>query len=371
MTPRGRGAVATIRIVGDLSQLDPYFSRYFRAANGRTLAEQTLGKIVFGTWGADHPEDVVLSRCDDQTLEVHCHGGDWAANRILEDCQHMGGECCSWQQLLLSTEQRLAVEIRECLSKTVTWRTTEYLLSQAEGRLEVAFRKLADITWNDDDRNRAAQQIRELLRWANFGLHLTEPWRVVLTGRPNVGKSSLINALLGYQRSIVFDQPGTTRDVVTAETAFEGWPMILSDTAGLRDAHETLEAEGIALARQTLKNADLVIQLVDFRETPEEELLPGALPVAHKCDLPGYDQLPIPTEILRVSSVTGTGLAELQREIVKRLIPAAPSLETLLPLTTRHIAWLEELQAALRDGSECTYRNAVARFLSSTEIPVN
>ena len=86
------------------------------------------------------------------------------------------------------------------------------------------------------DLQAAAARIREWLAWEDFGLHLTRPWNVVLAGRPNVGKSSLINALLGYTRSIVFDQPGTTRDVVTAATAIDGWPIELSDTAGLRES---------------------------------------------------------------------------------------------------------------------------------------
>ena len=70
----------------------------------------------------------------------------------------------------------------------------------------------------------------------------------MLAGRPNVGKSSLTNALLGYTRSIVFDQPGTTRDVVTATTAIDGWPIEFSDTAGLREGSEPLEAAGIERA---------------------------------------------------------------------------------------------------------------------------
>ncbi len=86
-----------------------------------------------------------------------------------------------------------------------------------------------------------------VLRWTDLGTHLATPWRVVLAGAPNVGKSSLINALLGYGRAIVFDQPGTTRDVVTADAAIEGWPITLADTAGLHDASDATESAGIAL----------------------------------------------------------------------------------------------------------------------------
>ena len=81
------------------------------------------------------------------------------------------------------------------------------------------------------------------------GRHLLTPFDVVLAGPANVGKSSLINALVGYNRAIVYDAPGTTRDVITAETAIDGWPVTLSDTAGLRDSDDPLEMAGVQTAQ--------------------------------------------------------------------------------------------------------------------------
>ena len=81
----------------------------------------------------------------------------------------------------------------------------------------------------------ARQQIEALLSHAATGLHLVHPWQVVVAGRPNVGKSSLINAIAGYRRAIVHSTPGTTRDVVSVQTAMDGWPVEISDTAGLRE----------------------------------------------------------------------------------------------------------------------------------------
>ena len=80
---------------------------------------------------------------------------------------------------------------------------------------------------------------------------MLEPWKVVLAGAPNVGKSSLINALLGYDRAIVHDTPGTTCDVVTASAAFGGWAVELADTAGLRATIDPLETHGVCLVRAT------------------------------------------------------------------------------------------------------------------------
>src|SRR5690606_27241148 len=104
----------------------------------------------------------------------------------------------------------------------------------------------------------ASAEIADLLQTGQTARHLLTPWQVVLCGRPNVGKSSLINALVGYERTVVFDQPGTTRDVVSVETAIHGWPVIFSDTAGLRETESELEAAGIARARARLKQADLI-----------------------------------------------------------------------------------------------------------------
>ncbi|NOX54055.1 MAG: GTP-binding protein [Planctomycetes bacterium] len=206
------------------------------------------------------------------------------------------------------------------------------------------------------------RRLDDLLRWADFGRHLTEPWSVVLVGRPNVGKSSLINALLGYTRAIVYDQPGTTRDVVSAETAFEGWPLRLSDTAGFRNLTKAsgsaaeLERAGIRRAQEQLRRADCRLLLIDVSQPATEvdrELLdrwPDAIVVAHKADLPlGWDE-PLPQGAVRVSSVTGEGLGELIDRIVTQLIPELPSSETPFPITPRQIDCLRRAEKAAGDG---------------------
>ena len=86
----------------------------------------------------------------------------------------------------------------------------------------------------DDDPRRAIDELEILIKRSEVGLRLVSGWRVVLAGRPNVGKSRLLNALAGYDRAIVDPTPGTTRDVVTIRTALDGWSVELSDTAGLR-----------------------------------------------------------------------------------------------------------------------------------------
>jgi tRNA modification GTPase len=348
LTPFGRGAVATIRVVGGLpSAEDPTaiaMESFFQAANRLPLHQQPLSKIVFGQWGTRDFEELVICRITNDILEIHCHGGDAAVQRVLSDLSVVGYDVIGWQQQIALTEDLLHMECLEVLSRTTTSRTTEIALEQSNGLLKEAFSKLK--ASGRDSNSSLHCELDRLLEWANFGLHLSTPWSVALTGRPNVGKSSLINALLGYQRSIVYDEPGTTRDVVTGETALEGWPIILADTAGIRQGAGELESAGIALARERLQGADLRLVLIDLSQSPtsdDDELLSqwaDALVVANKCDLQDQWNDRLPTRAIKVSSLSGEGIVELQSQIVRRLIPVIPPPGTPVPITIRQVELL-------------------------------
>jgi tRNA modification GTPase len=177
-----------------------------------------------------------------------------------------------------------------------------------------------------------------------LGRHLVEPWRVVLCGRPNVGKSSLINALVGYQRAIVHPLAGTTRDVVTAATAIDGWPIELADTAGLRRDGHPLEQAGIDLARQKMATADLLILVSDATQAwseDDEALLrswPKAILVHNKADLAPC-RAPRPPG-LSTSALTGEGIGELAVSVGTRLVPNPPPSGAPVPFTAGHVGLL-------------------------------
>jgi tRNA modification GTPase len=189
------------------------------------------------------------------------------------------------------------------------------------------------------------------------GLHLAEPWRVVLTGRPNVGKSSLINALLGFERCIVHAAPGTTRDVVTAHTALDGWPVELADTAGLRDSTDDIESAGVQRARQQLRQADLIVLVFDVSAgwTGEDEDLlaawPGAVVVHNKCDLPAAPPQDRPPGLM-VSATQGGGLDLLVRELARRLVRQPPRPGTAVLFTEPQVRAVVAAQSALAAGNE-------------------
>ncbi len=368
LTPFGRGAVATIRVVGDLTlpvegSSSIAIGSLFRAANRLPVHQQPLKKIAFGQWGMTNPEELVICRIAKDTLEIHCHGGDAAVRRILNDLSAADCDIVDWRQQVAWTTDILDMECLDVLSRTTTSRTTEIALEQSNGLLKDAIAKLNGL--DGDSILSIHRLLDDLLQWSKFGLHLSTPWSVTLTGRPNVGKSSLINALLGYQRSIVFDEPGTTRDVVTGETALDGWPIIFADTAGIRHGAGELESAGIALAHERLQAADLRLVLIDLSQSPtsdDDELLsqwPDALVVAHKCDLPDQWNDRLPSLAIKVSSLSGEGVVELQRKIVNRLIPVVPPPGTPIPITARQV---DLLTAARRTSQSMEIRDAIQRL---------
>lgn len=356
VTPVGRGAVATIRVCGAIGELIGKTKERlaFQAANGQPLSNQPTGKIVFGRWGQElmAVEEVIVCHLDAQTLEIHCHGGDAAVQRILADLSDAGCQVLAWQEQFSVTRDRLEVDCQTALSLASTWRTAEILHEQSAGLLRRAFNELLQLCEPGSFPDEFLRCIDALLEWSDFGIHLSRPWSVVLTGRPNVGKSSLINAILGYERAIVFDQPGTTRDVVTGETALAGWPVVLADTAGLRETSDELESAGIALARQRLQAADLRLVLIDLSQSPTEadnQLLaewPEAIVVGHKCDLRDEWNQQLPEGAIRVSSVTKQGLEDLHRAIVQRLVPVAPPIGTPIPINASQRDLLQTAHAA-------------------------
>ena len=207
-----------------------------------------------------------------------------------------------------------------------------------------------------------------LIERATVGTRLVEGWRVVLAGRPNVGKSRLLNALAGYDRAIVAPTPGTTRDVVTATVALEGWPVELADTAGLRPTLDPIEAEGVAQARSRHREADLVVVILD-RSVPLEgqDLVVlaghrGGLVVANKSDLPtSWDESE--QGALAVSAERGDGVDGLVRAIADRLVPDPPPAGSGVPFRAVHARRLRAIRANFATNQDDRARRSLRDWL--------
>ncbi len=334
LTPTGRGAVAVVAVAG--SQATDAVAYYFRANNGRSLTEQRIASIVYGRWNSDG-EDLVVCRRAAELLEIHCHGGSQSVAAISADLTAQGCEQIPWQDWLARQDDDVfKFEAQIALAQAASPRTALILLEQYHGALRLELETIHDLLVKCD--STAEQRIAALLATADLGLHLTRPWQVVIAGRPNVGKSSLINALVGYRRAIVFDQPGTTRDVVTAATVIEGWPVVLSDTAGLHEASDAIETAGIELAKQRLKDADLVVWVFDTSESQESTYQELIVQEVHRLGL----QLPekqllvlnkidrisdpnLPGDLIATSATTGAGIDSLLAAIATALVPVFPA----------------------------------------------
>lgn len=352
LTPPGRAAVAMLRFEGDLGALAAP-PPLVRLRSGRPLDRLPTGRVVLAHWGDESPEEVVLCRLDPRVLEIHCHGGRAAIERIVHDCRRRGAAIESPDELLARTLPWLEAECQRALQGATTERTAMILVEQANGVLRTeldAIRRLGAAA-------EAIGRLDRLLDWSDFGVHLTRPWSAVLCGRPNVGKSSLMNALAGYVRAIVSPQPGTTRDVVTADIVLDGWPIELSDTAGLRASDDPLESTGIERGRARTASADLRVVLVDVSQPPTADdaaLLtdhPRGLRVAHKCDLPDRWSGRLPEDSLRVSSLTGEGLAGLLVALAQRLVPRLPAPGQAIPVTEAMVRRLRRIRSLQATGA--------------------
>ena len=324
---------------------------------GAPFSQRPLRAIVVGAWRHADGEELVVARLAEDTVEIHCHGGESAWRAIVEDLVAGGAEQIAWQQeTSLRVGDPLVVDAEVALPQATTLRTARILLDQIHGALSRAIGEIHDLIACEDPAS-ARPKIAELLAWSRLGAHLTTPWQVVLTGAPNVGKSSLMNALVGYQRSIVVDMPGTTRDVLTASTAIDGWPVELYDTAGITQPRNRLEAEGrlefegMARAIDRAAGADLVVCVFDQSRpwTDADQTLaerwPDALHIHNKSDLPSA--APDPRRELLASARTGENLDDVLRQMADRLVPAAPPAGAAVPFTERQVRVLSQAAESL------------------------
>ncbi|HKA05678.1 MAG TPA: GTPase [Gemmataceae bacterium] len=324
LTPPGSAAIAVLSIRGPRAW--PVLQSHFRTARSDALPESAPAPgIFFGRFGRYAADEVILTVRNAESIELHCHGGRQVVAWLLSVLRSEGIEEIAWPDLPNSDYADSTAAALLPFARTV--RTAAILLDQANGAYDRAVQSIAR-------RSADADAIAATLhRNARVGRHLIEPWTVAIAGAPNVGKSTLMNALAGFARSIVSPIAGTTRDAVSVTLAFDGWPVDVIDTAGLRESADVLEEEGIARARNSVETSDLCLWLVDAagpRPGSVEEVArklgrdPERVIVAfNKCDLVDVsaDESPL---AIRLSAATGQGLAELAQRIAAALVPDPP-----------------------------------------------
>jgi len=375
-------------------------SRLFQAASGNLLTDTPIGRSVFGRFQfpaatlarsasegnvPSISEDLVVGLIASDDLEIHCHGGKAAALAVCDALIAAGAIRLTPAAWIHQQQSDTIAAAALALADTRTERAAAILLDQYRGALR---RELVaiDRALAHGNATAAHDAIQQLLTRADLGLHLTQPWKVVIAGRPNAGKSSLMNAILGYERSIVWREPGTTRDVLTATTAIDGWPIELTDTAGLRVVGQTslsaaanpasdfIESEGIARALCQIAAADVVLFISDttaawdnslhLQVTAAARRLP--LIVHNKRDLTPPDPRSRPAGIA-TSALTGQGIDELCCAIAHALIPSPPAFGIAVPFTADQIASLQAAAHHLQAGQLAAAQQLLAPHISKLE----
>jgi len=352
----GYAALASLRLEGNGAVAR--VGKFLRPSGSLSWSRCQVGDLVFGHWGAEDGEEVVASRLTGDAVEIHCHGGLVSREQLIESLLATGCQLMNWDDWIMEhAADPIEAAATNALTRAKTTKVAMVLHDQLRGALREAVVRIVDHVGKGENRE-AEESLDHLLAKARFGSHLISGWRVVLIGHPNVGKSSLLNAVLGYERSIVLSGPGTTRDMVAATTALDGWPVELVDTAGVRAEAEAVEEAGMRLAIHEATDADLVLLVSDAsrRWTDQEKRwqrqFPRTLIVHNKWDLADAVSTERPEGVETIAT-TSSGVDRLCRQIVSRMIdftPQSQEAQEAVPFTDAQAKLLRQAQRALHAG---------------------
>ena len=349
LTPPGRAAVATVCLSGPVVR--ELLDLFFEPQSQGLWSSQSLNRLFYGNWlGPDGSrEDLVICRKTSVAFEIYCHGGTLPTRRILGNLQDQGCRIGSpWEAMRTETRDLISAEARWLLSSQGSQVPASILARQAMGALSNTVDQIEQLIWEGTlhEAKRLALQLLDTWSW---GMRISRPPRVAFCGRPNVGKSSLINAILGYERSIVVDRPGTTRDLVMERAVIGGWPVELIDTAGLRSStSDPLEAQGIGRAQHILKEVDGIVAVSSFPDCPAvklpDEIQTPVLQVWNKADL--CSEVRPACDVLMTSVLENQGILDLLSQLQAMLIPRGTPPDAII-FTDRQKQHLETVISAL------------------------
>ncbi|MGJ7913704.1 tRNA uridine-5-carboxymethylaminomethyl(34) synthesis GTPase MnmE [Neobacillus sp. LXY-1] len=332
-TPMGEGAIAIVRLSGD--EAIKIADQLFESISGKKLMEQPSHTIHYGHLidpkSKQVIEEVMVSMMKgpktftkEDIVEINCHGGIVSVNRVLQLVLKYGARLAEPGEFTKRAFLNGRIDLSQAeavidLIRAKTDRAMNVALGQMEGRLSKLIQRLrqellevlAHVEVNIDypeyddveemthkmllDKAQYVRaEINKLLQTSQQGKILREGLSTVIIGRPNVGKSSLLNSLAQENKAIVTDIPGTTRDVIEEYVNVRGVPLRLLDTAGIRETEDIVERIGVERSRQVLKEADLILLVLNYSDklTKEDENLFEAvrgmdtIVIVNKTDLP-------------------------------------------------------------------------------------
>lgn len=401
-TAPGEGAIGIVRLSGPdalkiadqvyklgkkkLSTQDTHTIHYGHIVDPKTDAQ--LDEVMVSVMRAPKTftrEDVV---------EINCHGGILAVNRVLQLVLRTGARLAEPGEFTKRAFLNGRIDLSQAeavmdLIRAKTDRSMNMAMKQLDGDLSNLIRSLRQEILNtlaqvevnidypeyddveemtlallEEKTKYVSQQIQQLLSTAQQGKILREGLQTAIVGRPNVGKSSLLNVLLREEKAIVTDIAGTTRDTIEEYVNVRGVPLKLIDTAGIRDTDDTVERIGVERSRQAIQDADFVLLLLNQSEAltdGDRELIEltkdfKRVVILNKCDLEtklDMDELAslVPTEeIIKTSMLEKSGIDQLEQTIADYFFQGQMGDRDATYLSnTRHIALLEKADQALQE----------------------
>ncbi len=407
-TPPGEGAIALLRISGPqaVALADAVFAGKQRLAalepgrvalghlvesDGKTRVDQVLASV----FRAPH------SYTGEDVVEISCHGGILVTRRALDLFLQAGARSANpgefTERAFLNgkmdlTRAEAVMDLIRAQTDLALRSASEQLEGVFGARIQAEREELLsilahleayiDFPEEDIDPDTGAAFLRRIaemtaridtwLGTAGRGRILREGLRTVICGEPNVGKSSLLNLLLGYDRAIVNPVAGTTRDTIEEVINLRGIPVRLVDTAGLHESRDPVEREGMSRTLRWIERADLVLHVVDATTPPPDRFAAATDPartllVANKADLafhPAWRQ----TGALRFSCVTGEGIGALENAIAETAAsPGSGAGVSAVAINARHQSCLQRARTAL-DAAAKSLRSELAPDLAAVDL---
>ncbi|TCN23916.1 tRNA uridine-5-carboxymethylaminomethyl(34) synthesis GTPase MnmE [Mesobacillus foraminis] len=403
-TPMGEGAIAIVRLSGD--DAINISDRLFKGVGGKRLTDVMSHTIHYGHMvdpkTGQIAEEVMVSVMKgpktftkEDVVEINCHGGLVSVNRVLQLVLNQGARLAEPGEFTKRAFLNGRIDLSQAeavidLIRAKTDRAMNVALGQMDGRLSRLIRRLrqeiletlAHVEVNIDypeyddveemthkmllERSKSVKdEIEKLLQTSQQGKILREGLSTVIVGRPNVGKSSLLNSLVQENKAIVTDIPGTTRDVIEEYVNVRGVPLRLLDTAGIRETEDIVERIGVERSRQVLKEADLILLVLNYSDilTEEDKNLFKAVEgmdvivIVNKTDLPkkmDMDELKDLAKgykIVTTSLKEDQGIDELEEAISSLFFSGAIEAGDMTYVSnSRHIALLNQAHHAIEEA---------------------